>query len=703
MADPRLQWRQLNQAQPNVAGLMRGSNDSLMAAGEAAKGILASYQEGAESKAHNELLRRTGGKSQDEITAMYQAGAFDDLNLGERGLTDLRDTMTRRSNIDNTNATSRNTDARTRQTDTRTGIMSDQHGIVMREDGRMVRQRDWQEDNAGAFLDSRLGGLNEGSAFSRSMGAESGGGEDQYDAILGHAQRENGVRVSQMTLGELSDFSQGEYAQYSRDWKAQNNHGDASVPSTPMGKYQIVGQTLRGIVNTFDLPPDVRFTPAVQDEMGTYLAQQRIASAGSPAEARAGLRSEWEAYRNMDDATLDAVIADISARPPVTRDSILAASQGGGQQQQPQQNPLTAPTNRGFGGDAYAASMAASGMFTPAEILAQQSPLEAAAARGDELNETDRQNAITDQALLIAEDLVQDPNITEENFVKMARDEMLQTPGLDMNEREVFALEQKLAEIYSSSQLLQEELSPGQTTADQLIAQTQQADQQTDIALANRAVGGTPEAQFQTDAESFAGVPNSAEKSAMLLEQFRLRDPDFENNPIFGRDADFDPATMDQHMQKAQRELRKVDPDITIDEVYALASRVFQADPWGRNTLDKQVDIDAMVETLGGFSSTGGREFAEARNNIQRVDREMTANANSIQQIESQLRRPAVQNDPEMKRRYESDLEKLRAARSDLAGELRQYTEVVDRADAEEAAAALSQAPTTRGAAVRRQ
>lgn len=406
MADPRLQWRSLAVAQPNVAGLMRGANDSLMAAGEAAKGILTSYQEGAELKAENELARRIGGRTQEELTQMFNSGAFDDLNLGDSGLSTLNSAISGRAGVDNTNSIVRDRDGRltiARNQDSRAG---EEFGWARDDRGRLVQQRNWMEDNAGIFLDSERGALNDGTAFSASMSAESGGASDQYDAILGHAQRENGIRVSQMTLGELNEFSQGAYAEQSKEWKRANGHGDASVPSTPMGKYQIVGQTLRGIINNFDLPADLQFTPGVQDQMGTYLAQQRIAGAGSRAEARNALRSEWEAYKGKSDAELDAVIDDISSRPPVTRESIITAGTQGGQ-------GGTQPSrNRGFGGDSFANSMADSGIFTPQEILAGVTPLRTAGAEGDKLNEQERLQLQNDILASVMSDTASNPEIT---------------------------------------------------------------------------------------------------------------------------------------------------------------------------------------------------------------------------------------------------------------------------------------------------
>ena len=124
MADPRLQWRQLSQAQPNVSGLLQGAGQSLSTAADAARGILSNYQEGQELAAENELARRIGGRTQEELTNMFRNGDFDDLNLGENGLSTLNSALSGRADLDNTNSIRFDRDGRlvlARNEDTRRG------------------------------------------------------------------------------------------------------------------------------------------------------------------------------------------------------------------------------------------------------------------------------------------------------------------------------------------------------------------------------------------------------------------------------------------------------------------------------------------------------------------------------------------------------------------------------------------------------
>lgn len=195
-----------------------------------------------------------------------------------------------------------------------------------------------------------------GSVTAQLLDKFEGGGD--YNALFGFANREGGpfagTNVSQMTIGELKAFADGEYADYSRK--------QLGYKATPMGRYQFVGSTLSAVAQRMGLPDDTVFTPEVQDQMFVFHAQE-VMDGKSPAGKRAALRGTWEGLQNASDAELDQMISEIEggtasfgttgvsggtfrgARPT---DANAVAAQAGGAMQRAVENapasPAPAPT-----------------------------------------------------------------------------------------------------------------------------------------------------------------------------------------------------------------------------------------------------------------------------------------------------------------------------------------------------------------------
>ena len=139
-----------------------------------------------------------------------------------------------------------------------------------------------------------------------------------YDTLFGNFEKSStpfkGVSVSTMTLGELADFSRasGAYGQYVKPRLGKNTYaGRKGYTSTPMGKYQIVGSTLRDLTNRMKLPSDTVFNKETQDKMFLFLARENLAKAKNPQAKRENLRSIWEGFKHVDNSTLDKIIKEI--------------------------------------------------------------------------------------------------------------------------------------------------------------------------------------------------------------------------------------------------------------------------------------------------------------------------------------------------------------------------------------------------------
>lgn len=139
-----------------------------------------------------------------------------------------------------------------------------------------------------------------------------------YDTLYGNYELGNtpfrGTKVSTMTLGQLFDFSEpsGQYGQYVKPRLSKNTEAyKTGQTSTPMGKYQIVGTTLRNVAEQMGLPDDTVFNKDTQDKMFLFLARDAISRGKTKGQRRKNLRKVWEGFKYVDNATLDKLILEV--------------------------------------------------------------------------------------------------------------------------------------------------------------------------------------------------------------------------------------------------------------------------------------------------------------------------------------------------------------------------------------------------------
>ena len=116
--------------------------------------------------------------------------------------------------------------------------------------------------------------------------AEGTSDKDGYKRLLG-GQETNRFKIdpTKMTVQEILDFQnkrgEGSYAEYSKGVNKNlgklNDAGTEGVISTPVGKYQIVGSTLQGLVDAGVLDPDEKFDVNAQERAGTHLITKDLA------------------------------------------------------------------------------------------------------------------------------------------------------------------------------------------------------------------------------------------------------------------------------------------------------------------------------------------------------------------------------------------------------------------------------------------
>ncbi len=131
-------------------------------------------------------------------------------------------------------------------------------------------------------------------------------GAGGYDTVYGHAERGGALAppkpITQMTIGEI--------LAYQAEMKPRSG-----AAAFPVGRGQWVEHTLRGLTKGMD--PNTVFTPELQEK----LLDKSIA--GRIGQGPAGFRSEWDSFRSVSDATINAAIeghrqAIAAAKAPTT-------------------------------------------------------------------------------------------------------------------------------------------------------------------------------------------------------------------------------------------------------------------------------------------------------------------------------------------------------------------------------------------------
>ena len=628
MADTRLQWRQLSQAQPNTSGFIREMRGGINDAASAAESILGRYQEGQEVAGDQELARLLASTTnQEELDALVNSDTVRGLNLSKDGVGMLNAAQGNRVDWANTHSIMKDRKDRLGVAQGYLGIAQDvntrageQFGWAKDNHNRGQAQQAWLQDNAGAYLNSELNAFTGGSSFSAHIDrTESGGANDQYDTLYGHRNRKNGVRVSQMTIGEAGQFASpsGEYG--------QSVNAEIGRVATPMGKFQIVGTTLRGLQKDLGLPDDVPFSPQVQEQLGLFLAQRRVEGRSQEA-ARNGLRAEWEGFKNVSDAELDVMIDEIRQMPIVTRDTVLAAANNSPTNTQ---RPTTQTTQTGFGGDDFAADMAASGKFTPKEILSQVDPLRSAAARGDDIIAKENATLTADIVTGITQNIVTSDNFQPGNLVsaqKLIQEALEKTNKYSTTE--VIDLASDAVKLIENNAVLHAEFNRGKTTDIQSAIINE--------ALSNAINQSEHEFRGQDQYRALSDIERYTEDPTSNLEKDLGIGSDGETP------SKYDSNILRNYINELANE-HNVEP-----AVMAVAMRdAFIRDPgkgdffgdWTRNTIANRFDRDKIAETVKQLTPKRRAEFDRARSELKINETRLRQNATKQAQIEARLNR----------------------------------------------------------------
>jgi len=158
-------------------------------------------------------------------------------------------------------------------------------------------------------------------------------GKGGYNALFSQQQDVEGseffgTKVSEMSLGELVTFTDpsGKYGQKNKELLkgTDTEAGRKGLTSTPLGQYQIIGGTLRDIMerggDDLGLTEETIFNKETQDAMFLWYAKDQTDQETTPEGKRAALRRVWEGFRKKDkagqfkvtDKQLDGVLSTVS-------------------------------------------------------------------------------------------------------------------------------------------------------------------------------------------------------------------------------------------------------------------------------------------------------------------------------------------------------------------------------------------------------
>ena len=128
------------------------------------------------------------------------------------------------------------------------------------------------------------------------------GGADGGHTVLGYSGdyrkapfNKSGKSLTSMTVQEIMDLQYDDRSLSDSQWKK-------SGKLHAVGRYQIIGDTLKGLINQGVASPEEKFTPSVQNKLGIALIKQ---TGGSVSR----LKSTWVGLRKESDSTVSSAMS----------------------------------------------------------------------------------------------------------------------------------------------------------------------------------------------------------------------------------------------------------------------------------------------------------------------------------------------------------------------------------------------------------
>jgi len=172
------------------------------------------------------------------------------------------------------------------------------------------------------FTDGNVSLVGLKNKISQAEGTNDPGG---YDRLLdsGETGTFKNIKLTEMTVGEAIAFAKGDaYRNYSRKVLGR---GPEALPSTPMGKYQITGTTLQGLVDNNIIDLDAPFDADAQERLGSHLVMNDLYKGKGLRDFKTGKMSEGELaialgkqFEGMEGTTSEELLATAPSQRAAT-------------------------------------------------------------------------------------------------------------------------------------------------------------------------------------------------------------------------------------------------------------------------------------------------------------------------------------------------------------------------------------------------
>lgn len=589
MADPRLQWQQLNQAQPNVAGLLQQANDSFNDAANTAGEILGKYDNGIKERNDAEVRQELSAlQTEDDLNNWLKNGGLNGRRVSDSVLELL---SSGRDNI----LGYVNDRSITRDRDGRLTILQDTNSRVRTDWERGIAREDELASLSGALVGARTEGQDFGrdgtipqSAFDRyissTIGSESGGDPN--------------ARNPNSSATGLAQFTSGTWAEV-------------------MAKHPELGLTADG--RTDPAQSEAALRAFTRDNMA-FLERNGIAiNEGTLYQAHflgnGGARAVAEA--NGQGMMRDIMPSEVLEANPFLKSMSVAAFEAWAAEKGGANAPQASLTpNR----DALENQLANSKYLSPSDIESILNSNDTFVNQGQSRVDEQNRQLIEETAATANQEVLDNPEI---NTLKDVRDAVFGDSRFTAAENES-RYRQIQGLLGEDSSRLRPDVAEDPTT----VAATVGA-----VEAASRAIDANPQTSLFASADRFRAddQQSSGEKLAAAV---GLDGGNRENPSSFLGlgESGFDQSNLDRLI--AQTATRN---NVSEEVAAAAMARAFVNDPFGRNTLENRFDADKVDEIIKGIGQNDERDYNEARSAVRVMEQQLSTLRTNEQLLRAQL------------------------------------------------------------------